>query len=383
MMATEITQINPLEVASYLVSTGWEAIKSRRPHINLFTIEQGGDSYEITLPLNRDFKDYSTAIHNAVEQIAEVEHLQPTDILGRLITPAADVVKFRRADIHTQNGTIPFDEGIRLFENARRALYVVVCDLLEPKLYHKRLSLKAADAFIERCSFGQTEKGSYVATIVCPFSKADEPTMANQLSLFDVIPDYSDSFTRQVTAKLMKSLSQVHIAIEKNQLSDIQRIDDPANIISGNLLEALLDLNGSTNSAEIEISTQWATLAPMKKELVPTSVKFSRDDFSPIEIEVARIQGQNEVKSRQGVFIGRISLIQAEPDIEQRTNGEIILNTIDTDGKLIKPRMVVSPEELELVMQAMKEGLNVRVRGVLNSRGRTKTLEYTALEILE
>lgn len=383
MIDVALTQINPLEVASYLINTGWEAIKSRRPHINLFTIEREGETYEITLPLNRNFKDYSYAINNVAERIAEVEHLQLAEVVNRLITPAADVVKFRRSDIYTQNGTIPFNDGIRLFENAKKALYVVVCDLLEPKLYHKRLSLKAADAFIERCSFGQTERGSYVATIVCPFSQADKPDIANQLSLFNEIPDYSNSFTRQVTSKLMKSLSQVHTAIETKQLSSIQNIVNPADVISGNLLEALLELNGSdNNSAEIEISTQWAPSAPMKKDLVPTSVKFNQADFPPIEVEIERIQ-QTEVKSRPGVFIGRISLIQAEPNIEERTNGEAILNTLDQEGKLIKPKIVVSPQELELVMRAMKEGANVRVRGILSSRGRNKSLEYTTLELLD
>lgn len=383
MIAPEITQINSLEVASYLVSKGWEATKSRRPNINLFTIERGGNQFEITLPMSRNFKDYSDAVHNVVEQIAEVEERPLSDVVTQLLTFAVDVVKFRRADINTQNGTIPFDEGLRLFKNAKKALYVVVCDLLEPKLYHKKLRLKAADAFIKRCSFGQTERGSYVATILCPFSQADQPITSNQLTLFDPIPNYADSFTRQVTSRLMRSLNQVHLAIERDQLNNIQQVDNPADIISGNLLEALLELNGSTNSAEIEVSAQWAAIAPMPEDVAPASVRFRQNDFTPIAIEVERIQSQNEPKSRPGVFIGRISLIQTDPDIDQRKNGEVILNTIDTDGKLIKPRLVVSPDELSLVMQAMKDGSNVRVKGVLTSHSNKKALEYTSLELID
>ena len=383
MMTTEISQINPAGVESYLINTGWGAVASKRPDIRLFRIERSDNIFEITLPLNRSFIDYDVAMHLALEKIARFEDRELAEIINILTTPSADIVKFRRADINTEDGTIPFDEGIRLFENAKKTIYTVVCDLLEPKLYHKRLWLKAADAFIERCSFGQTERGSYVATIICPFSDADQIGAENQLSLFDVAPDYSNSFTRQVTAKLMQSLEQVHNAIKNEQLSSIQDVDDPKKVISGNLLEALLDLNGSDSSAEIEISTQWSVNAPLKQSLVPSSVKFVQNDFLPIEVEVERIRGKNEVKSRVGDFIGRVSLIETEPDIEQRTNGEIILNTIDTDGKLIKPRMVVSPDELEVVMQAMKEGLNIRVKGVLKSQGRTKVLEYTSLRIID
>ena len=183
MTTIKISQVNPVEVESYLINTGWDAIASKRPHIRLFRTERLDNVYEITLPLNRSFIDYDGAMHLALEKIAEIEDKTLENILTLLTTPSADVVKFRRADINTEDGTIPFNEGIRLFENAKKAIYTVVCDLLEPKLYHKRLQLKAADAFIERCSFGQTERGSYVATIICPFSDADS-NQCRQPALF-------------------------------------------------------------------------------------------------------------------------------------------------------------------------------------------------------
>lgn len=384
MKTAELTQINPIEVGAYLKGTGWEVTTSRRPQINLFNIKHNGVTHEITLPLSREFKDYTNAMYSVVKRIAEVEDRQFDEVISRLITPIADIIKFRRADQITSNGTIPFNEGIRLFENSRKALYAVVCDLIEPKLYHKKLSLKAADAFIDRCSYGQTERGSYIATIICPFSQADIAG-TNQLPLFGSTPDFENAFTRQVTARLMKSLNIVHQAIETNQIDSLQKLDldRPSDIISGNLLEALVDLNGSTTSAQIEISTQWAPLVPMTREQIPTSIQFNREDFEPLERMVERIQEEQETTTQQGVFIGRISLIQAEPNIQERKNGEVILNTLDNEGKLIKPRMVVSPDELELALKAMSNGLNVRVRGILSTRKRSKILEYTSLEVID
>lgn len=375
-------RLNPFEVRQYLKSTGWILAQTRRSNINLFTIERDGKWYEITLPLNREFRDYLDAMNNVVEQIAEVEQRQAVDVIATLTAPLADVVRFRRADPATEDGTIPFDEGFKLFENAKKALYIVACDLLQPAFYHKRLSMKLADTFIQQCSFGQTERGSYIATVVCPFIVLDNAIKLEQPSLFEENPSYEDSFTRRVTIRLMRSLERIFQAIENDHLDALYQGDFSKDVISGNLLETILDFNGPTHKAEIEISTQWASIAPQPNQ-VPQTVRFNSDYYAPLEYAVERIQNQNEPIARHGEFVGRISLLQAEPDIEQRTNGEVILNTFDLDGKVIKPRLIVSPEEFDLAIKAMKEGLNVRVRGVLKTQKRAKILEYTSLELLD
>ena len=377
----DLIKINPLAVQRYLKGTGWIATKSRRPHIMFFSTERDGQEYEITLPLDRAFRDYSEAISMAVEQLAEVEKRTLYDIIHTFTAPIADIVKFRRIDTATENGTLPLEDGPSLFKNIRKALYAVVCDSLQPSLYHKRLHLQAADNFVKQCSFGQTEHGSYIATVICPFSQLDLSGNSRQLSLFDDATDYNTSFTRQVTIRLMRSLERIFNAIETDQLETLQNNDTSDGIVSGNLLEALLELNGEDKVADIEISTQWATVAPRVQG--PHSVRFSRDYFPPLEKLIERIQSQNTNSSQQGEFVGRISLLQAEPDIQQRTNGEIILNTFDLEGKVIKAHVTVSPEEFEIAIQAIREGLNVRVKGVLTSQGRTKRLEYTSISLLD
>ena len=385
----DLLNINPLAVQGYLKSTGWTATKSRRNNLMFFATERGGHEFGITLPLSSDFRDYTDALYMVVEQLAEVERRPIAEVITMFNSPVADVLRFRRIDSATENGTLPLDDGPRLLKNIRKALYTVVCDELQPTIYHKRLYSPVAEDFVRQCSLGQTERGSYIATVICPFTSLDKSEISNQLSLFNdsiefgSTPDYADSFTRRVTVRFMRSLSRIFQAIETNQLDALQETDASGELVSSNLMEAILNLNNEKKEAGIEISTQWASIAPLAQVEVPQSVKFVHQHFIPLEKAIERIQTRTPNSLKVSEFVGRVSLLQAEPDIDQRTNGQIVLNTFDLDGKVIKPRLVVSPDEFDLAILAMKQGLNVRVKGILTTKGRTKHLEYTSISLLD
>ena len=140
----------------------------------------------------------------------------------------------------------------------------------------------------------------------------------------------------------MFSLGFIKNAIDRGEETRIIDLDGE-NIISGNFLESLVELNASKESSEIEITTSWSILATEKPELVK-AVKFSKDYIPVLENIISKIRPL-EIGTMDD-FIGKISMTKADPDIHARSEGEIILNFILGDEyKVSKARVILSNQD--------------------------------------
>jgi hypothetical protein len=140
----------------------------------------------------------------------------------------------------------------------------------------------------------------------------------------------------------MFSLGFVKKAIDRGEENRIIDLDGE-NIISGNFLESLVELNSSKESSEIEITTSWSILATEQPELVK-AVKFSKDYIPVLENIISKIRPL-EIGTMDD-FIGKISMTKANPDIHARSEGEIILNFILGDeDKVSKARVILSNQD--------------------------------------
>ena len=99
MTVNEILKVVPelkfTELQAYLRNTGWNRIQIPKDRIALFHKTIGDVIFETTLPLSKDFSDYSYRIIDVLEQIAQVEQREVHEVLTDLSIPPADTVKFR------------------------------------------------------------------------------------------------------------------------------------------------------------------------------------------------------------------------------------------------------------------------------------------------
>lgn len=65
--------------------------------------------------------------------------------------------------------------------------------------------------FLSDCRFGQTEIGSYVVSVVCPFAELNEGEGYKQLSIFSDEEQCAESLTRKITNKVMKNITIVYL----------------------------------------------------------------------------------------------------------------------------------------------------------------------------
>lgn len=369
-------KINFLSIQQYLSSQDWEKVLSKKQDKAFFRKTIAGKMFEILVPLSRDFSDYKYAIQKAVKNIANIENKDEHQLLNDLISPPADTIRFRVSNPRTQEGLITLPEGFMLLESAKKALLTTACDIIKPELYHKRLGLKGALQFVDACMLGQTERGSFIASIVCPIGNQSINDKYTYLSLFDPVETLSNSFTRRVTQKLMLSIDKVKQAIESQRYEDIENADDFK--ISANFLESLLEMGEYGENEEIQIMSTWASMLPQKSS-IPNSIILTKDYIPPLERMIERIKEKNA--DENGEFIGKISQVKADAEPTSRKDGEITFNFLGDTG-LVKAKTILSKSDFDTALEAFEHGKNVKIKGVLKSSGRTKWIESQSFEVI-
>lgn len=372
-------KLNFLAVQSYLKNTGWERIKSRREHVALFIKSLSNDVLEIQLPLSRDFYDYPQALFSALEILSYSENRETGQILSDLLLPPSDVIRFRVANQDTEDGTISFEDGYNLLQSAKKSLYITACDIIQPELYHKRLGFKGANQFIEQCRLGQTERGSFITSIICPFVNETIDDKPIQLSLFSNSEELNQSFTRKVTTQLMNSLKIVKEAIENDEISKLINGETEV-VISANFLESIVEVNQFKGGGELEVISSWASVSPVKTS-IPNKISINKEYIPAIENIIEKLIPKNE--GEFGEFVGKISQVKAEPDALKRKEGEVTFNFIGDNEMAIKAKIILSAEDYKIACEAHEFGKNVVVNGTLKNIGRSKFIENAAFKTLQ
>jgi len=361
----ESKNINFLAVQNYLKSKGWEKKITGWEDAAVFKKQSEYGLSEILLPLKREFEDYAYSILQAIQSISKIENLSVQQVVNEISLPPSDIIRFRVDSPRNHSGTISLEDGTRLMESAKRSLYASASDITKPEGYHKRMSFKDSDQFLEECRLGQTEKGSFILAIICPFLDPSSPEEPKQLSLFknqsDLTEDIQKSFTRKVTSHFMRSLKRIQNAARNNDPNLILEPDQESRI-SGNFLEALLELNSLTQDAELEIKGSFYNLS-LEDDSIPQNVQFSKDYNPFLEEAISQLKPKDEGVTH--VFFGRISSVKANPDLNLRNEGEVIINTLVDEDKVINAKVILGPEDYAAACEAHARGKQVKIEGIL------------------
>ena len=70
------------------------------------------------------------------------------------------------------------NEAIKLLDGARQLLWSSAFSVIRPEALHPQRTIEQVDNFLKGCRFGQTERGSFVATILAPREMIRKPESA-------------------------------------------------------------------------------------------------------------------------------------------------------------------------------------------------------------
>jgi hypothetical protein len=370
-------KISHIETAKYLRDLGWNEIPTKSEQINVFQLENQAGFFQVDLPSSRLLRDYKKAMYRTVETISRSVGKSVEQVTLELLNPLSDILRLRVQGSNSEEGSLFMEDAINLYDNAKKLLTATAMDIIKPQLFHSGRPPATINEFVNNCRFGQTEIGSYVVSVVCPFARLNSNEIV-QLTIFDEEVVCAESITRQVVNKLVSSVSTVKESVEKGNLEAV--INDNAETgISANFLEALNGINIYREGNSLDISVKYAPTIS-SNTLSVTTVSIDHEYYAPIDTVINNIR---RVQESDKVYFGRIKQCDALPDSTARKQGRVVLVYLDENNKSkTTPPIILPIGEYHGAVDAHKNGNMVKVAGIISGTARSKKIECSYFEVL-
>ena len=257
--ADELRAVSVSEITSYLARHGWSAAAHDSEFADIWHREALENSPEVLVPTRADLTDYALRVGDLLRTLETWESRSPLDILRDWALASADVIRLRRPTQDSMDESIVLHDGAALINQAMSLMTAAACAVIAPHaVVPSRRPPQALD-YLRRVRMGQTEKGSYVLTIVSKVTPLLTPGAPGLLEFMD------EPFPRRVTRMLVRSLEALNWASEQTQAtgdfsSFTDRIDDG---VSANLCDAIRGMVSREDfEAEIGVLVTWSSAPP-------------------------------------------------------------------------------------------------------------------------
>lgn len=368
-------KLNPLAVCKYLEQTDWVLFPFMRTDVKVYQISKDDYFKQVMVPMDKSLADYKKVMYDVVFNLADVEGKSVEQVMLYLLNPNTDILKIRLDKKDIESGNILFDDAIKLFDNAKKLLAATALDIINPKKIHYGRVDESVQKFLNQCRFGQTEIGSYVVSVVCPFAELSEEEGYKQLSIFTDEERCANSLTRRVTNKLMDN-----VAFIKQQIDDGKEealIAEEAGI-SSNFFEALNGLNLQSENTLVEFITEWSPTVKTNRSS-HNHIKVTNDYYQPIATVIDKIKEETNQRTE---IIGRIKDLSAAPTLDKREVGTVIITFLAEDNKAKSVKVPLSKEDYQNAVVAHHQGKIVKVIGDLLGQRNLK-MENVIFSVIE
>jgi len=280
-----LASTRPQELVAYLRSRGWHEHGTYRQVAGIWRRAEQGEDFEILVPMDPELADFAARIADALETLEAVERRSQLDILRDVATSMADVVRIPATRADLRDGSMPVNDGVAFFTHARELMMAAACSAIEPRGVFAARRPAPATQYLDRARFGQTERSSYVVTVVSPVP----PRLVAGVQ-GEGTNEVEEPYERRVTTTLMRALGSAQRAADRaaatGNLAAFQ--EAVADGVSANLCDALVGLSaGCDAGSDLQVSIAWAPARPGPAD-VPRAVRVSVGAM-PIFGEAARI----------------------------------------------------------------------------------------------
>lgn len=354
-------KLNPLAVMKYLTETNWQLYPIKRKDIKIFQYKKEDFFEQVTIPLDKMLRDYKNAMYDAICKIAHVEKKSVEQLMLYLLNPNTDILKIRLDKKEVESGNIMFDDAIQLFDNAKKLIAATALDVINPKKIHYGRIDEPVQKFLSQCRFGQTEIGSYVVSVVCPFAELSETEGYRQLSFFSDKEQCANSLTRKVTNQLMTNVATIKQEIDDGNLEFLSDYDSP---ISSNFYEALNGLGMNTEDTTVEFIAEWSPTVQSNR-CQYNRISVTNDYYEPIRTIISKIK---ECTNERTEIVGKIKELKAAPVIDNREYGTIVVVYVGDNARAKSVTVKLDREDYDKAVAAHQHGKAVKVVGDLKGQ---------------
>ncbi len=324
-------------VREYLRATGW--IKKPTSWDDIVVYRRSTPEFpraEIVVPKRES--DFSEEyLDDIIQRLSLFDQRETLDVRHALVNPRVDKVKCRLISPHTSFGTTPLNTIQSFISGFIGALRAAVKDVVQPENRHLKLSSSEIDEMMSRAEFGQTEIGSFVASIFLPLGQADES---------DLLDEFKTNVFRKGVVHLMTALNLAAECAEMGQTEDfIQKNDSSGLHISSNLLDAVENARVG-NETDVEFAVDWSPTVPVpeapkcvliKSGYSPYFTRWSQqlnpreDDKTPRRFVASIAEFSEDKRDEQGRPFGTILLTVFSPDEDKNYLAKVFLNSDQYD----------------------------------------------------
>lgn len=346
-----LNSIKPIFLKNYALSTGW----TRQGELpgKFFIYVHSIFGKQLLVPMDVTFDDYHRRVADALEMLAIVEKRPIASIVNDVYMPSTDVIRCRLVGQEYENGTAPLMEGLSLIAGSKKSLYASALQVISPKKYHKRLRNTEAEEFLNKCRLGQTERGSFITTLICPIGIS----VSEQQSLIpeEEVQSFS-TYTRKVTANFIKEIHLIKKAIDEDNLDVLKNGEVP--LVSSNFCDALVEMKPQNLNSSLEIGVRFST-----KDLIPNIaniISFRTDYFSEIE-QISKELRPQFITELETIF-AKVDALLGQPNEHGEVSGEVVIKFIDEDTPA-KARINLNAIDYQLAVEAHRSNRYVKVVG--------------------
>jgi hypothetical protein len=358
--ADTLRSIRPLEMASYLRAGGWQETQLVAGQRAVWNFR--GAEFEAVVPLDHSCGDYAMRISDILRTLELVEERSQIEILNDLAITSADVIRLRIGN-KLSDGSVPIEEGVKFVEKSRDMMMAAACATVDRRAcFPTRKSVQAME-YVRKLRMGQTERGSFVMTIISRVPPA--------LSAPDRLFDANDPFERQVTSTLAQALSSLRSAAEngaaKGEMVPFQ--ESVREGVSANLCDSIVGISSAgEDSRDIEIDFSWARTRPQASS-VPRRVLISADAV-PVIAEAARHFRETSPREEFELHGPVVKLERPEGS----PTGRVTVSSF-VDDQPRKVTLELPENEYHKALRAHKHEQFVFCYGVLVREGRSYSLK--------
>ena len=345
-----LNALSPVDVRAYLMSQGWTDAGRLGDKASIFNrADSEGRGWEILLPTRTNVADYAERMAETVSIIAKLENRSQIEVYSDLTTAGNDIIRLRAPEADGQ-GTIALQDGVVLFEETKNLLLAAACAAVRPRRsYHAGKVAEVVD-YLKEVRLGQTERGSYVLTVLSPVNPAFRYPQQTLSQDFDL-----ESFPRLVTRKLAEALratqAALNEAIATDEFAAFEKMVQRG--VSANLCEAIAHL--SQHGRGLDISMTWARVRPVPEENV--RYRFTVENARILE-EAAREFRRSEPRLEETVTGFVIALDRAPEEFDGNATLQVVL-----DNQPRRIRIQFAQNEYDTAIRAFRDKLPISLDG--------------------
>jgi hypothetical protein len=356
-----LASLRPLDLVAYLRAHGWKPLETTDddPLSEWFKDGERG-RYELQVPRHGHWKDYARRVRDVVAVLAEEEARSQIDLVTDIPLVARDIIRVRCLVQGRTDGTISLDDGAHIAAAARSMMLAAACSTVEPRRAWGSRKPQQATRYLDDVSLGQTERGSFVLTLLSPV-----PPSLVQPALGLGRANEDEPFNRRVTRTLGTALTAVRRAAELGvSTGDLSAFEvGVEDGISADFCEALALVRECSAITQLEVRIGWAASRP------PRDPPAALHDLAPDALEVIREAGR-VLRERTPAedFEVEGPVVKVNRPGDELLGDAVVLGAVD--GRTRQVHISVGGEAWTTTMQAMADRTILRCRGELVREGK-------------